>query len=91
MREVLQQSILPLGRYWEEAGECERAVDIYRQALKRERTAGPLYVQLLACYRRLDRRADALAAYEACRVNLDPQQFERLFGVLENALGDWLQ
>ena len=91
MREVLQQSILPLGRYWEEAGEWERAVDIYRQALKRERTAGPLYVQLLACYRRLDRRADALAAYEACRVNLDPQQFERLFGVLEKALGDWLQ
>jgi DNA-binding SARP family transcriptional activator len=43
------------------------AIDLYRRVLELDPLAEPFHRKLISCYMRLNRRADALAAYRRCQ------------------------
>jgi DNA-binding SARP family transcriptional activator len=70
-----------LGRYLEESGEFDKAIDCYRKGLEIDYQTEEFYWQLMQCLIRLDRRAEALAIYRRCRrvmaVNLESLPFSK--------------
>jgi DNA-binding SARP family transcriptional activator len=74
MRERLSRKFLRqigrLGEHWEQAGKWAAAVECYERGLEVDDLAEEFYQRLIACYRRLGRRAEALAVYERCKKNL---------------------
>jgi len=74
MRERLKNKFLRnlnyLASHWVEAGQLERAVECYQKALEINDLIEEPYQQLMACYQRLSRKAEALAVYHRCRKNL---------------------
>ncbi len=70
LRERLRDKYLrhseALGRYWEQTGDWPRALECYLKALEVDDLAEVFYQRLMVVYQHLDRRADALAAYERC-------------------------
>jgi DNA-binding SARP family transcriptional activator len=59
-----------LGRSLEAAGEWRQAVDWYERGLEVDDLAEEFYQRLMACYERLGRWAEGLAAYQRCRTAL---------------------
>jgi DNA-binding SARP family transcriptional activator len=59
-----------VGRYREAAGEWARAIEWYERGLEVDDLAEEFYQRLMASYRGLGRRAEALAVYERCRATL---------------------
>lgn len=59
-----------LGRYWENAGDWEKAIDCYRKGLEVDALAEVFYQRLMACYQQQGRRAEAMAVYQRCRTAL---------------------
>jgi ATP/maltotriose-dependent transcriptional regulator MalT/two-component SAPR family response regulator len=66
-----------IGRYWEEGGQWNRVLECYEKCLDADPYAETFYRQLIACYRVLDRKAEAVEAYNRCRkalasLNVEP-------------------
>jgi LuxR family maltose regulon positive regulatory protein len=56
-----------LGRHWEEIGQWEKALECYQRGLDADDLAEEFYQNLMTCYLRLDREAEARAVYHRCR------------------------
>jgi DNA-binding SARP family transcriptional activator len=74
MRERLRsrfvRAIGDIGRYWQQSGEWERAVDCFQRSLDADGLAEGFYRHLMLCYRELGRSAEAIDVYERCRKTL---------------------
>jgi DNA-binding SARP family transcriptional activator len=70
LRERLRDKYLrhgeALGRHWEQIGNWARALECYLKALEVDDLAEVFYQRLMVVYQHLERRAEALAAYERC-------------------------
>jgi LuxR family maltose regulon positive regulatory protein len=79
MRERLRRRFLravsDLQRYWQQAAQPERAIELLERALELDSTAESLYRNLMTCYADQGRRADAAETYRRCekilRANLN--------------------
>jgi DNA-binding SARP family transcriptional activator len=58
-----------LGRHCGKAGQCEKAISLYRKALEVDPLDEEFYRRLMICYGALDRFPEALATYHYCRKN----------------------
>ena len=71
LRERLRSKFLGcvnrLGHHWEETGQWEKALECYQQGLDADDLAEEFYQNLMTCYQRLDREAEARSAYHRCR------------------------
>jgi DNA-binding SARP family transcriptional activator len=71
LRERLRSKFLgcvtKLGRHWEETGQWEKALECYQRGLDADDLAEEFYQNLMTCYLRLDREAEARAVYHRCR------------------------
>jgi LuxR family maltose regulon positive regulatory protein len=70
LRSKFLRTVRRLGLYWEEVGNCEKAVDCYQKGLEVDDLAEEFYQRLIYCYHSLDRRAEALTVYNRCRNTL---------------------
>ncbi len=66
-----------IGRFWEEAGQWDRALACYEKCLEADPVAEGFYRHLMVCYQRLERRAEAIEAFNRCRkalaaLNVEP-------------------
>jgi DNA-binding SARP family transcriptional activator len=67
LRNKFLRGVTRLGHYWEKVGQWERALQCYQRGLEMESLAEELYQNLMACYLRLGRKAEALTVYNHCR------------------------
>ena len=56
-----------LGRYWQQCGRWEKAIDVYEAGLRCDGLAESLYQELIFCNAKIGQKTKALAAYERCR------------------------
>lgn len=70
MRERLRHRYLrtigDLQRYWQQAGQHERAIELLERALETDTTAEVLYRNLMTCYAEQKRNAEAAETYRRC-------------------------
>ena len=59
------------GRHWQKCDELERAVDCYQRGLELDHLIEGFYQGLIACYRDMDLRAEAIVMYNKCKSNLN--------------------
>jgi LuxR family transcriptional regulator, maltose regulon positive regulatory protein len=78
-----------LGDYYEERGDCQRAGDLYQQALEIDPLAEEVYRRLMGCQQRTGQRAEAIHTYCRCREQLvaalgvpPSEETERLYHTL---------
>ncbi|HXZ35406.1 MAG TPA: bacterial transcriptional activator domain-containing protein, partial [Thermodesulfobacteriota bacterium] len=71
LRERLRSKFLGcvnrLGQHWEQTGQWEKALECYQRGLDADDLAEEFYQNLMTCYLRLDREAEARAVYHRCR------------------------
>ena len=70
LRSRFMRAMSDIGRYWQQAGEWERAVDYLQRGLDADGLAEGFYRHLMLCYRELGRSAEAIDVYERCRKTL---------------------
>lgn len=70
LRDRLLRQVETAGRGLELAGNHEKAVSWYQKGIDADELAEPFYQRLIACYRKLGRRAEALSVYRRCRERL---------------------
>ena len=77
LRERLRTKFLRLtviaGKYHEEKGKWNSAVNLYRQGLDVDPLQEEFYQRLMICHHQLGQRTEALAVYERCRAELSFQ------------------
>jgi DNA-binding SARP family transcriptional activator len=56
-----------MGRHWEEVGEWEKALSCYDRGLQVDDISEEFYQQMMVCYHRLGRTAQALDTCERCK------------------------
>lgn len=66
LRERFLRAIGELGRYFEDRDKTDRAADLYQRGLEAAPLAEGLYRQLMLCYRKARRIAEAAEAYNRC-------------------------
>jgi len=67
LKNRLLRLIMKTGRWYEQSGEWDHAIDLYLKGLDMDYLAEELYKQLIVCYLALDNRADAVKTYNRCR------------------------
>jgi DNA-binding SARP family transcriptional activator len=65
-----------IGRFWEEGGHFERALASYERCLEADPLAEGFYRNLIVCYQRMERRAEAIEAFNRCRKALSALHVE---------------
>ncbi|HYA20705.1 MAG TPA: BTAD domain-containing putative transcriptional regulator [Burkholderiales bacterium] len=70
LRNRFIRSMSDIGRYWEQVGELEKAINCYQRSLEVDSQAEGFYRHLMICYEQLGRRAEALETYNRCRKTL---------------------
>ena len=70
LRSKFLRNVKRVGLYWEEHGNCDKAVDCYQKGLEVDDLAEEFYQRLICCYHSLGRRAEALTVYNRCRNTL---------------------
>lgn len=55
-----------VGRFWEDAGQHTRAIDIYRSGIETDNLMEHFYQRLMFCHLQLGQRAESLAVYYRC-------------------------
>lgn len=75
LRHRFLRSLVDIERYWQQAENAERIIDLLERALEIDNTAEGLYRDLMACYAKQGRTADAVETYRRCekmlKVNLN--------------------
>jgi DNA-binding SARP family transcriptional activator len=66
LRNKFLRNVRRLGDYWEQAGKLDKAVECYQKGLEVDDLAEEFYQRLMKCYKRMDRRAEALVTYKRC-------------------------
>ena len=61
------RAMTAIGRCWEETGHHDRALACYERCLEADPLAEGFYRNLIVCYQRMERRAEAIEAYNRCR------------------------
>lgn len=56
-----------IARYWQNAGQPERAAGLLERALEADNLAESLYRHLMLCHAQAQRRAEAIETYNRCR------------------------
>ena len=80
LRQKFVRAAADLGRYWQQAEDAERAIDVLELAVERDYASESIYRSLMECYAALGRRADAVDTYSRCRkmlsatLNVEPSQ-----------------
>ncbi len=67
LKEHLLRQLRKIGRVWEAMGDWEEAAECYERAVIINDSAEDYYRRLMLAYQRLDRRGDAILAYQRCR------------------------
>ena len=80
LRERLLRQLRKLGHLWESIGDWEEAAHCYERALEINVCAEEFCRRLMLAYQRLDRRGDAILAYQRCR-----KQLAAAFGIAPSA------
>jgi LuxR family maltose regulon positive regulatory protein len=74
MRERLKSKFIrtvnQLAHYWEKTGQWENALECYQKALEVDDIIEELYQNLMTCYQRMGKKAEAIAIYNRCRKTL---------------------
>lgn len=74
LRELMRSKFINhtsiLGRYWEQAGDFERASDRFQKGLEIDELCEEFYQRLMVSYVKLGRKADAVTTYQRCRSKL---------------------
>jgi len=65
-----------VGRFWEQGGQHERALACYERCLEADPLAEGLYRNLIVCYGAMQRRAEAIEAFNRCRKALSSLKVE---------------
>jgi DNA-binding SARP family transcriptional activator len=63
----LLRQLRKIGRVWEAMDDWEAAAECYERAVTINDSAEEYYRRLMLAYRHLDRRGDAILAYQRCR------------------------
>ncbi|MBI5406972.1 MAG: hypothetical protein HZA18_04675 [Nitrospirae bacterium] len=63
LRDQLTRHICGMGRYLEQSGELKKALDCFKKGLEVDDLHEAFYRQLMVCYQRLGRRAEAISIY----------------------------
>ena len=79
--------------YWEQSGDLQRAIHCYHDALEVDTLSEEFYQQLMLCYHRAGRRAEAINVYERCRktlafrLNITPSPLtEEIHNLIKNGI-----
>jgi DNA-binding SARP family transcriptional activator len=67
LRSKFIRAVRRLGNRFERNGEWEKAVECYQRGLEADELAEEFYQRLMASYLSVDRRAEAITAYNRCR------------------------
>jgi LuxR family maltose regulon positive regulatory protein len=67
LKERLLRQLRRIARVWEGLGDWEAVAEYYERAVTIDECAEDAYRRLIGAYRRLDRRGDAMLAYQRCR------------------------
>jgi LuxR family maltose regulon positive regulatory protein len=67
LRARFVRSMGEISRYWQNAGQPERAADLLERALEADGLAESLYRYLMLCHAQAHHRADAIETYHRCR------------------------
>ncbi|MBI3815211.1 MAG: hypothetical protein HY279_12215 [Nitrospinae bacterium] len=67
LRSKFLRLIIKVGKYYEDDGEWERAIEYFHRGLEIDKLAEEFYQHLMTCYHRLGQGAEAIAAYNRCR------------------------
>lgn len=59
-----------LGRYWEETGQWDRAVECYQKALEVDDLVEEFYLRLMNCYHKIGQKSEVIRIYDRCRKTL---------------------
>jgi DNA-binding SARP family transcriptional activator len=92
LRNKFERCVGELARYFEAAGEWDRAVDCYTRSLEADELAEAFYRRLMLCYREQGRQAEAVDVYNTCKrvfnaeLNVEPSPETR--AVYERVLED---
>jgi len=70
LRERLLRQLRKHGHLWETMGDWEEAAQCYERAVSLNDCAEEFHRRLMMAYLRLERRSDAMIAYQRCRKNL---------------------
>lgn len=63
LRDQLTRHICGMGRHLEQSGELKKALDCFRKGIEVDDLHESFYRQLMSCYHRLGRRAEAVSIY----------------------------
>ncbi len=66
LRSKFLHNIELIGRYWENIGDCNKAIDCYQKALDIDSLAEVFYQRLMLLYKHIGRVSDAYAVYHRC-------------------------
>jgi len=66
LRHRFQRAVSDMQRFWLQATEAQRAIDLLERALDVDSTAEGLYRDLMSCYAAQDRLGDAAETYRRC-------------------------
>jgi LuxR family transcriptional regulator, maltose regulon positive regulatory protein len=70
LRARFVQAMTAIGRFWDAALHPERAAACYDKCIDADPLAEGFYRQLMLCYRRMERRAEAVETFHRCRRSL---------------------
>ncbi|MCF8036774.1 MAG: hypothetical protein K9K62_07870 [Desulfobacteraceae bacterium] len=64
------KAVEQLGRYWQECGKWEKAIDLYESGIQCDAFAESFYRELMVCHHQLGQWTRAMGVYERCRTLL---------------------
>ncbi len=67
LRQRFVRAAVDLARYWQRAGDADRAIDVLELAVERDYASESIYRNLMECYASLGRHAEAADTYSRCR------------------------
>ena len=70
LRSKFLRLIVRLGNHYEQALQWKQAVEVFQKGLEVDVLAEEFYQDLMVCYQRLGRQAEAVAVYNRCRTLL---------------------
>lgn len=70
LRDRILRQLRKLGHLWETMGDWEEAAACYERALRLNECAEEFHRRLMLAYLRLERRSDAMVAYQRCQKTL---------------------